>query len=82
MTRLVSQRTGVPVRFIVLDEPFGNLDPELIDVSMGLLDSLRSFYPQIFVISHTGDMASNQHVDYRLAFESHEGRERIALYQR
>jgi exonuclease SbcC len=82
LTRLVSQRTGVPVRFIVLDEPFGNLDPELIDVSMGLLDSLRSFYPQIFVISHTGDMASNQHVDYRLAFESHEGRERIALYQR
>lgn len=82
LTRLVSQRTGVPVRFIVLDEPFGNLDPELIDVSMGLLDSLRSFYPQIFVISHTGDMAANQHVNYRLAFESHEGRERIKLYQR
>lgn len=82
LTRLVSQRTGVPVQFIVLDEPFGNLDPELIEVSMGLLDSLRNFYPQIFVISHTGDMTQSQHVDYRLAFEDYQGRNRIKLYQR
>lgn len=82
LTRLVSQRTGVPVQFIVLDEPFGNLDASLIDVSMGLLDSLRSFYPQIFIISHTGDLQSSQHVDYRLAFDSSDGRGRVKLYQR
>jgi exonuclease SbcC len=82
LMRLVSQRTGVPVQFIMLDEPFGNLDAALIDASMGLLGSLRGFYPQIFLISHTGDLASNQHVDYRLAFESAGGRDRIRLYQR
>jgi exonuclease SbcC len=82
LTRLVSQRTGVPVQFIVLDEPFGNLDPDLIDVSLSLLDTLRSFYPQIFLISHTGDLASSQHVDYRIGFDAKRGRGRVALYQR
>jgi exonuclease SbcC len=82
LTRLVSQRTGVPVQFVILDEPFGNLDKELIDVSMGLLDGLRAFYPQCFLISHTGDLGSSPQVDYRIAFEAMKGRRRIKLYAR
>lgn len=82
LTRLVSQRTGVPIEFIVLDEPFGNLDEELIDVAVDILGKLRDFYPQIFLISHTGDLASSQHVDYRVAFEQKKARDRVRIYQR
>ena len=51
LTRLVSQRTGTPARFLILDEPLPSQDPGHVQRIMELLDTLRSFYPQIYIIS-------------------------------
>lgn len=68
LTRLVTQRTGVPVGFLIFDEPLPSQDPGHIERIMELLDSLRPFYPQQFVISHVGDLRSRDEVDYLLEF--------------
>jgi exonuclease SbcC len=78
LTRLVSQRTGTPARFLVLDEPLPSQDAGHVQRIMELLDSLRAFYPQIYIISHVGDLRSANEIDYVLEFES-SGSERIAL---
>lgn len=69
LTRLVSQRTGVPVAFLVFDEPLPAQDEGHIERIMELLDSLRPFYRQQFVISHVGNLAVSGEVDYVLSFE-------------
>lgn len=68
LTRLVSSRTGVPVGFLVLDEPLPAQDPGHIERIMELLNSLRPFYKQQFVISHVGNLAVSEEVDYLLQF--------------
>ena len=79
LTRLVSQRTGVPVRFLVMDEPLPSQDPSHVALIMELLDSLRAAFPQIFIISHVGDLHSNEHVDYVMRFSPGPGEQRIKL---
>lgn len=69
LTRLVSQRTGVPVAFLVFDEPLPAQDSGHIERIIELLDSLRPFYKQQFIISHVGDLAVSREVDYLLSFE-------------
>jgi exonuclease SbcC len=78
LTRLVSQRTGTPARFLVLDEPLPSQDAGHVQRIMELLDSLRPFYPQIYIISHVGDLRSANEVDYVFDFEA-SGAERITL---
>ena len=68
LTRLVTQRTGVPVGFLIFDEPLPSQDPGHIERIMELLDSLRPFYPQQFLISHVGELRSRDEVDYLLEF--------------
>jgi len=82
LTRLVSQRTGVPVGFLILDEPFINLDQGHVESALEVLGALKPFYPQAFIISHVGDLASSQHIDYRIAVESRKGSDRVKLYKR
>lgn len=69
LTRLVSQRTGVPVGFLILDEPLPAQDSGHIERIMELLEGLRSFYRQQFIISHVGDLRSEDSVDYIIEFE-------------
>lgn len=68
LTRLVSSRTGVPVGFLVLDEPLPAQDAGHIERIMELLESLRPFYQQQFLISHVGNLAVSEEVDYLLQF--------------
>jgi exonuclease SbcC len=79
LTRLVSQRTGVPVRFLVYDEPLHSQDPGHVQRIMDLLDSLRGFFPQIFIISHVGQLEDSEHVDYKVQLSAPPGRNRIQL---
>jgi exonuclease SbcC len=81
LTRLVSQRTGVPVRFLVFDEPLPSQDPGHIERIMELFDSLRPFYNQQMIITHVGDIENSDYVDYVLQFTAAQGRERIKLVQ-
>jgi exonuclease SbcC len=78
LTRLVSQRTGVPIAFLVFDEPLPAQDAGHIEKILELLQSLRPFYQQQFVISHVGDLQSNDAIDYVLSFEEKE-KERVHL---
>lgn len=82
LTRLVSSRTGVPIQFLVLDEPLPSQDPDHVDRILGLLDSLRSFYPQMFVISHVGALRAAKEIDYVIALSAASGAQRVALYKR
>lgn len=76
LTRLVSQRTGCPLRFLVMDEIFGSQDP---DHRAKILDTLRQvqvFYPQVFLISHVGDLREQAQVEWvvQVADGDREGR--------
>lgn len=79
LTRLVSQRTGVPIRFLVMDEPLGAQDQTHVDFIMDMLDGLRGVFPQIFIISHGGDLHANEHVDYVMRFQPAPGKRRVKL---
>jgi len=79
LTRLVSQRTGVPVGFLVFDEPLPAQDPGHIERILELLDSLRPFYRQQFIISHVGDLRAADEMDYVLEFDNTRTAERAQL---
>jgi DNA repair protein SbcC/Rad50 len=79
LTRLVSQRTGVPVRFLVFDEPLPAQDPGHVERILELLDSLRPFYAQQFIISHVGDLRNADEIDYILEFARSGGANRAQL---
>jgi len=78
LTRLVSQRTGVPVGFLIFDEPLPSQDPGHIQRIMGLLHSLKPFYQQQFLISHVGDLRSADELDYVIEFREQRPRVMIA----
>lgn len=78
LTRLVSQRTGVPIGFLVFDEPLPAQDPGHIERILELLESLKPFYQQQFIISHVGDLRAADPVDYVLEFDAQK-EERIHL---
>jgi exonuclease SbcC len=68
LTRLVSQRTGVPVGFLILDEPLPSQDPGHVERILDLLASLKPFYQQQFIISHVGDIRNASELDYLIEF--------------
>lgn len=64
LTRLVTSRIGAPVRYLVLDEIFASQDPGHTQRMLEVLRGLQSSYPQLFLISHVGDLAEQGVVDY------------------
>lgn len=79
LTRLVSQRTGVPFRILALDEPLPAQDPGHAERIMELLASLRPYYGQQFIISHVGDLASADQTDYLIEFAGGSGPDQVDL---
>lgn len=79
LTRLVSQRTGCPLRFLVMDEIFGSQDP---DHRAKILDTLRQvqiFYPQVFLISHVGDLREQAQVEWVVQVADGDSEGRVSL---
>jgi exonuclease SbcC len=81
LTHLVSSRTGVPVQFLIFDEPLPAQDAGHVEQILELLAALRSRYQQMFIISHVGDLASSEHVDYVLEFQQRRGTGRVQLFK-
>lgn len=79
LTRLVSQRTGVPVGFLVFDEPLPSQDAGHVERILELLESLRPFYRQQFLISHVGELRSADEMDYVLEFQAGDGPDRVQM---
>lgn len=73
LSRLVTQRTGTPMRFLVLDEVFGSQDPDHRERIVSVLRALQTVYPQVFLISHVGDLAQAGIVDYTVEVERDRG---------
>lgn len=76
LTRLVSQRTGCPLRFLVMDEIFGSQDPDHRAKILETLRQVQTFYPQVFLISHVGDLREQAQVEWvvQVADGDHPGR--------
>ncbi|WP_217924492.1 AAA family ATPase [Miltoncostaea oceani] len=64
LTRLVSQRTACPIRYLVLDEIFGSQDPDHRSRMLDVLRQVQVFYPQVFLISHVGDLRNSAVCDW------------------
>jgi exonuclease SbcC len=79
LTRLVSQRTGVPVGFLIFDEPLPAQDAGHIEKIIELLESLKPFYRQQFIISHVGELRSEDSIDYLLEFERNDNKTSVQL---
>jgi DNA repair exonuclease SbcCD ATPase subunit len=63
LTQLVSQRTDTPVGFMVFDEIFGSQDEAHRRAILESLRYLRGLYPQILLISHSGDLRESDLID-------------------
>jgi exonuclease SbcC len=79
LTRLVSQRTGVPVGFLIFDEPLPAQDSGHIEKIIELLESLKPFYRQQFIISHVGELRSEDSINYVLEFERNNNKTTVNL---
>jgi exonuclease SbcC len=79
LTRLVSERTGVPLRLIVLDESLSSSDPGHVEATVDVLDTLRDVFQQVFLISHVGDLKEQAAVDYVLSFAEPGSARRVEL---
>jgi exonuclease SbcC len=66
LTRLITQRTGAPMQYLVLDEAFEFQDFEHSERMVETLQTLQSIYPQIFLISHGSDLDELGVVDYEI----------------
>jgi DNA repair protein SbcC/Rad50 len=79
LTRLVSERTGVPLRLIVLDESLSSSDPGHVEATVDVLDALRDVFGQVFLISHVGELKEQAAVDYVLTFDGPGAPRRVEL---
>ncbi|GIV07491.1 MAG: hypothetical protein KatS3mg017_0693 [Fimbriimonadales bacterium] len=52
LARLITERAGLPLSLLILDEVFASLDSERRHNVMALLNNLRTWFSQILVISH------------------------------
>jgi exonuclease SbcC len=80
LSRLVAERTGVPLRFLVLDESLSSSDPEHIERVLEVLDGLRPIFPQVFLISHVGELREADPIDYTVSFAGGTGESRVELH--
>lgn len=53
LSRLMSKRSGTPIRMLAIDEGWGALDPDGISAMIDLLRSLQGDFDAILTISHT-----------------------------
>jgi exonuclease SbcC len=56
ISRVIAERSGGGVNFLVLDEVFGSQDQERKRSILQLLEALRGQFPQILVITHIDDI--------------------------
>ena len=63
LTQLVSKRTDTPVGFMVFDEIFGSQDEDHRRAILESLKYLRGVYPQVLLISHSGEIRESDLVD-------------------
>jgi exonuclease SbcC len=56
ISRMIAERSGGGVNFLVLDEVFGSQDQERKRNILQLLDALKGQFPQILVITHIDDI--------------------------
>ncbi|MCW5935369.1 MAG: SMC family ATPase [Fimbriimonadia bacterium] len=64
LARLITEKAGVPLSLLMLDEVFGSLDTERRQHVLEVLYSLRDWFQQILVISHLEEI--NDAVDRSL----------------
>ena len=64
LARMITERAGQPFSLLILDEVFGSLDDERRQNLLNLFDTLRSWFEQIFIISHIESI--NETVDNTL----------------
>lgn len=64
LARLITEKAGVPLSLLMLDEVFGSLDSERRQHVLEVLYSLRDWFQQILVISHLEEI--NDAVDRSL----------------
>lgn len=57
ISRLLADRSGTPIRFLVIDEGWGTLDKQGIDALMGALMNLTSVFDLVVTITHVPDVA-------------------------
>lgn len=79
LTRLVSQRTGCPIRYLVMDEIFGSQDPAHRAKMLDVLRQVQVFYPQVFLISHVGDLRERAACDWIIEVADGVGPNRVKL---
>lgn len=82
LTRLVSARSGAPIRFIVLDEIFGNQDEDYRQLIVDSLEELRAYYPQIFLVSHVGDLNDSEFINAIINFDDEKDEHRAEVVVR
>jgi exonuclease SbcC len=56
LARLITERAGLPLSLLILDEVFGSLDAERRQNVLEVLRELRTWFQQILVISHIEDI--------------------------
>lgn len=79
LTRLVTARIGAPIRYLVLDEVFASQDPGHTQRMLEVLRGLQATYPQLFLISHVGDLAEQGVVDYLVDVADGDDEGRVSL---
>ena len=74
-----SEETQLGTMFI--DEGFGTLDAETLQVAMGVLDSLQQRGTQVGLISHVGDLADRIGAQVRVErVDSGQGLSRVRVF--
>jgi exonuclease SbcC len=64
LTRLISERTGTPIQYLILDEIFAAQDPAHQHRIIDILKTIQAYYPQIFLISHVGSIGDSELVNH------------------
>lgn len=68
-----------PLEFFFLDEGFGTLDPETLDVVMNTLERLRSSSMTIGIISHVEEMKNRMPIKLLVEFDDRESTSKVRV---
>lgn len=82
LTQLLGARIGAPIRYLVLDEIFTSQDPGHMSRMLEVLHEMQARFPQLFLISHVGDLAEQGLVDYVIEVADGQGQGRVSLSTR
>jgi len=79
LTRLITDRTGAPFEYLILDEIFESQDDGHRERMLDVLRGVQSLYPQVFLISHVGELHQSAAVDYVIDVADGDGPDRVSL---